>query len=191
MSGDRPPAGTGSPWGLVESPTEQIAQNSLARFATRGAQRPGLLLLERVSEWSLALEEHYLSHCRENGIEPRITAVGIEESQDALRPRLAEFFAPDIGCDAVLVAGDGITVRLAGILHSLGKRIGEDVLMISGVDSPLMEFHTPPITSIDLQPREFGRVCAELILELTDLDGRPATPVRRVVPAPLIVRASA
>lgn len=189
VSGDSPPPGTGTPWGLVESPTEELTEAVFDRLLRRGARRPGLLQVDRVSEWSLAVERCYLRWCAGRGLEPRTLLINIEESNEELTPRFAEFFAEEDGCDGVLTAGDGIAVRVAGILRALGKRVGDDVRLISGVDSPLMEFHVPAITAVDLQPREFGRRCAELILELRDAP-RPSEPVRRTVPAPLLERAS-
>ena len=62
-------------------------------------------------------------------------------------------------------------------------------LLASGVDSPMMEYHTPRITAVDLQPRHFGGVCADLLVSLMAAP-QPLTPVRRVVDAPLIVRES-
>ena len=189
VSGDRPPPGSGTPWGLVESPNDDIVQRVYGRFLDRGAERPGLLQIERVSEWSAELERQYLAWCAAHRVEPRIADVSIHDSNDALQQDLREFFDPEHGCDAVLTAGDGIAIRLAGILRTLGLGLGDDVQLISGVDSSLMEFHTPAITAIDLQPREFGRRCAELALRFLDID-RPDHPERVIVPAPLVVRAS-
>ncbi|KKI17142.1 MULTISPECIES: LacI family DNA-binding transcriptional regulator [unclassified Leucobacter] len=189
VTGDRPPRGFGDPWGIVESPNGELVRTVFDRFLAGGAKRPGMIQIERVSEWTLELEASYLAWCAEHGLEPRIAEVGFHDSNEEILRSLAGFFDETSGCDAVLTAGDGIAVRIAGILRSLGKRVGTDVRLISGVDSPLMEFHTPSITAVDLQPREFGRACAELLLEMLDAE-RPEQPIRRTVPSPLVERAS-
>lgn len=189
VSGDAPPPGTGTPWGLVESPNEASTYAVYDRFLDRGARRPGLILIERVSTWSRDLEAAYRQWCQLHGLSARIARISVRQSNAALIAALADFFDPQGGTDAVLTAGDGIAIRIAGILRSLGHTVGEAVFLASGVDSPLMEFHTPRITAVDLQPRVFGATCADLLVSLLG-QPRPEAPVRRLVPAPLVVRES-
>lgn len=189
VSGDRVPADLGTPWGVVESPNALSTTAVFDRFRAHGAKRPGLIVMERVSSWSLELEAAYDHWVRKQGLESRVAVVDVAHSNEELLATLTPFFAEADGCDAVYVAGDGIAARIAGILRILGREVGTDVRLISAVDSPLMEFHVPAITAVDLQPRLFGGVCAELMLSL--LGGpRPALPDTRVVGAPLIERAS-
>lgn len=189
VCGDPPGPGTGPPWGIVESPNLQSTRMVFDRFLVRGARRPGLILIERVSAWARELEAAYLGWCEERRLTPRVALTSIHHSNEQILADLREWFDPDDGCDAVLVGGDGVAVRIAGILRTLGHQVGESVLLVSGVDSPMMEFHTPRITAVDLQPREFGAVCAELLVELM-ASPRPNRPVHRLVDAPLIERES-
>ncbi|TAM70118.1 MAG: LacI family transcriptional regulator [Microbacteriaceae bacterium] len=189
VSGDPPDPSFHEPWGIVESPNFLTTVQVFDRFLQAGARRPGLLLIDRVSTWAKQLESAYAEWCEEHAIEPRILLVDIHESNDALTTILRPWADSERGCDAILAGGDGIAVRIAGTLRTLGHRVGESIKLISGVDSPMMEFHTPRITAIDLQPREFGSACAELLIELLD-QPRPAAPVRRQVDAPLIARES-
>lgn len=189
VSGDPPDPSFHDPWGIVESPNFETTVQVFDRFLERGSQRPGLLLIDRVSTWAKELEAAYLQWCTSHSIEPRVLRVDIHETNDVLATILRPWVESETGCDAILAGGDGIAVRIAGTLRTLGHRVGETVKLISGVDSPMMEFHTPRITAIDLRPREFGRACAELLIELLD-QPRPAVPVRRRVDAPLVSRES-
>jgi DNA-binding LacI/PurR family transcriptional regulator len=189
VSGDPPYRDTPSPWGIVESPNFSSTAQVFDRFLAEGSRRPGLLLIDRVSTWAKELEMAYLQWCGAHSLEPRVLLVDIYESNDTLISMLGTWADKDTGCDAILAGGDGIAVRIAGTLRTLGHRIGETIKLISGVDSPLMEFHTPRITAVDLQPRKFGRVCAELLIELLD-QPRPEVPIRRQVEAPLVIRDS-
>lgn len=189
VSGDPPAPDVGQPWGIVESPNRDSTRRVFDRFRSRGARRPGLILIERVSTWALELEDAYLGWCREHRIRPRVALTSIHHSNDEILTSLRRWFDRRRGCDAVLVGGDGVAVRVAGILRTLGHQVGESVLLVSGVDSPMMEFHTPRITAVDLQPRRFGSVCAELLVTLIE-DGRPEEPVRRLIDAPLVERES-
>ncbi|GIT81642.1 LacI family transcriptional regulator [Leifsonia sp. LS1] len=188
VTGDAPPPGFPDPWGIVESPNTRTTRDVLDRFVAHGAARPGLLLVEQVSAWAQELEGAYRAWCAERRLEPRVLLTTIHEENAILARRLAEWTGPE-GVDAVLVGADGVAVRVAGLLRTLGLRPGADIKLVSGVDSLIMEFHTPPITSVDLQPRAFGRACGELLLELMD-DDRPAETVRRGLDAVLRVRES-
>lgn len=189
VSGDEPVAATGSPWGVVESPNEASTRAVFDRFEELGARRPGLVLIERVSAWSRDLERAYVRWCAERGRSPRVALTSARTTNAELLADLNEWFDVDSGTDAVLAAGDGIAIRIAGLLRSMGHGVGDTVLLASGVDSPLMEFHTPRITAVDLQPRVFGATCADLLVSLLG-QPRPEAPVRRLVPAPLVVRES-
>lgn len=189
VTGDSPPRGFPDPWGVVESPNERTTRAVLDRFAATGSARPGLLLVERVSSWAQELEAAYRGWCDERRIEPRVLLTTIHEPNEALAERLREWTDPKTGTDAIFVGADGVAVRIAGLLRSLGRRPGTDIRLVSGVDSLIMEFHTPPITAVDLQPRQFGRACGELLLELMDED-RPPQTVRRHLDAVLRIRDS-
>jgi DNA-binding LacI/PurR family transcriptional regulator len=189
VSGDAPSRDFPQPWGIVESPNFTSTVEVFERFRRRGSHRPGLLLIDQVSTWAGELEAAYRHWCAQKLVEPRVLLVDIHAPNDLLATLLAPWVDPESGCDAILAGGDGIAVRIAGILRTLNHRVGDTVQLISGVDSPLMEFHTPRITAVDLQPRKFGRACAELLVEMLD-QPRPATPIRRRVDAPLIVRES-
>lgn len=185
---DPPPAGTRPPWGLVESDTRTSTTDALELMATRGARRPGLLTVERVSQWTAGIESRYLEWAAEHRIDPIVVHLNPGEGNDTLSQKLAE--AVNLGCDGLLICGDSVAVRIAGVLRSLGHSPGDSVQLISGVDSTMMEFHTPPITSIDLSPHAFGLHAAAMMLELLERPDRPADPRREVLPAPLVRRAT-
>ncbi len=189
VTGDPPSPDFPAPWGIVESPNDRTTREVFDRFLAEGARRPGLLLVERVSTWSRELEAAYLQWCADTRVEPRVILIDIHDSNRTFADSLGRSVAPGSGCDALLVGADGVAVRVAGILRTLGHRPGESIKLISGVDSPIMEFHTPPITAVDLQPRAFGAACAELLLELLD-QPRPEKTVRRIFDATLTVRES-
>jgi DNA-binding LacI/PurR family transcriptional regulator len=188
VTGDSPPPGFPDPWGIVESPNTRTTREVLDRFVAHGAAQPGLLLVEQVSAWAQELEAAYREWCAERRLEARVLLTTIHEANGTLARRLAGWTGEQ-GVDAILVGADGVAVRVAGLLRTLGLRPGLDIKLVSGVDSLIMEFHTPPITSVDLQPREFGRACGELLLELMDQDRPPAT-VRRGLDAVLHIRDS-
>ncbi|MEV0198103.1 substrate-binding domain-containing protein, partial [Nonomuraea sp. NPDC050691] len=77
---------------------------------------------------------------------------------------------------------------LGPLLREEGRVPGRDLLLASCVDSQAMQLADPPITAIDLRPREAGVRCAALLFDL--LAGRAQPGAERVHPIELLVRDS-
>jgi LacI family transcriptional regulator len=92
------------------------------------------------------------------------------------------------GIDAVFCASDEIGRGIADGLRDLGIKVPEEVALV-GVDNwrPLATSCRPPLTTVDLQLEEVGRVAAEELL--TRIAGGSATGVR-LLPCRMVVRAS-
>lgn len=188
---DPAPPGSGEPWGVVESDTHTSTTEALELMISRGCERPGLLTVETVSQWTVGIEARYREWCDTRGVPPEIVRLDPGEGNESLRQKLAEAIGENAdSCDGLFICGDSIAVRIAGVLRSLGHIVGEDVKLVSGVDSTMMEYHTPPITSIDLSPLIFGQRAARMMLELLEHRQRPASIRREVLPAPLVPRAT-
>ena len=89
---------------------------------------------------------------------------------------------------ALIAGGNQI---LAGALRTLrrrGMRPGKDIALVCCDDVPLSELHNPPISVIDRDVAEIGKVAARLVLERLR---KPATPPRKVtLPTALVLRES-
>ncbi|MEV4172850.1 LacI family DNA-binding transcriptional regulator [Nonomuraea sp. NPDC049709] len=86
--------------------------------------------------------------------------------------------------DALVCAPAGAATEVAPLL----REAGAGVLLASCVDSAATRLADPPITAIDLRPREAGASCAELLFEL--LSGAAPAGTERVHPIELEIRAS-
>ncbi len=188
---DPPPPGTPLPWGVVEPDTHTSTVTALDFMASRGSERPGLLTVETVSQWTASIEAGYREWCATRQVEPEVVRIDSSERNEAVREKLAAALTGTPGaCDGLFICGDSIAARIAGVLRSLGLTVGEDVRLVSGVDSTMMEYHTPPISSVDLTPGLFGQRAATMMLELLSREERPASPLREVLPTPLVPRAT-
>ncbi|MFG6192443.1 substrate-binding domain-containing protein [Nonomuraea sp. JJY05] len=86
--------------------------------------------------------------------------------------------------DALVCAPAGAATEVAPLL----REAGVNVLLASCVDSAATRQSDPPITAIDLRPKEAGASCAELLFEL--LSGAVPVGTERVHPIELSIRAS-
>ncbi|MCS3426667.1 LacI family DNA-binding transcriptional regulator [Leucobacter aridicollis] len=191
VSIDPPPPGTQEPWGVVESDTSTSTAQSLDLMRERGSARPGVLVVETESQWTMSVLRRYDSWCAEHDISPLVLHVDLTQGNDKLRAQLAEIIdAEGAACDGLFICGDSVAARIAGVLRGLGHAIGDSVNLVSGVDSTIMEYHTPPITSVDMNPVQFGRHAAEMMRTLLKSNTRPQQQLNDVLAAPLVVRAT-
>ncbi|UTX53961.1 LacI family DNA-binding transcriptional regulator [Leucobacter aridicollis] len=191
VSIDPPPPGTPAPWGIVESDTSTSTAQSLDLMRERGSTRPGVLVVETESQWTASVLSQYEKWCAENGVQSLVLHVDLTQGNDRLRAQLAEIIdGAGAACDGLFICGDSVAARIAGVLRSLGHTIGDSVKLVSGVDSTIMEYHTPPITSVDMNPVQFGLHAAEMMRTLLQSSGRPDRQLTEVLEAPLVVRAT-
>ncbi len=94
---------------------------------------------------------------------------------------------PDL--DAVFVASDMMAVGALRTLHAAGRRIPEDIAVVSFDDNatlaPAMD---PPLTSVHQDPREQVHAMVETLMQL--LEDQSLKPRQQVLPVSLSVRAS-
>lgn len=91
--------------------------------------------------------------------------------------------------DGVFCASDQIARGVLDALREAGRRVPDEIGVV-GVDnwSVMSTASRPPLTSVDLQLREVGRIAAERLLEC--VAGTSLEPGVELVPSRLVVRAS-
>ncbi|MEB4615768.1 LacI family DNA-binding transcriptional regulator [Leucobacter sp. M11] len=197
---DPPPPSAERPWGIIESDNAGLVREAFGHLASRGSRLPALLTVETVSDWTAQVERGYLAWCAERGIEPAVIRTSVTHSNEEVR-QILERALPSArqpgdaqrereARDGLFVCGDGFALRIAGVLRSMGLSVGEDVHLVSGVDSTIMQYHTPPISSVDMNPYAYGVRAAQMIHRLLKLPERPSPPSYEVIPAPIIARAT-
>jgi len=89
---------------------------------------------------------------------------------------------------AVFVANNLMTLGALRAIHETGRRIPEDLAVVSFDDMPWASSINPPLTSVAQPDREIGKTAAGLLLARI---AEPDRPIRRVVlETQLVVRAS-
>jgi DNA-binding LacI/PurR family transcriptional regulator len=95
--------------------------------------------------------------------------------------------APDL--DSVFVASDMMAVGALRTLSAAGRRIPDDVAVVSFDDNAtLAPAMTPPLTSVHQDPREQVHAMVATLMRL--LEGQESKPAHQVLPVSLTVRES-
>ena len=88
----------------------------------------------------------------------------------------------------VFVANDLMATGAMSVLHSLGKRVPEDIAIVGFDNSPAATSGAVGLTTVHQPSREMGREMARMLLRL--LRGEPTEPAL-IMPIQLVVRDSA
>jgi LacI family transcriptional regulator len=90
---------------------------------------------------------------------------------------------------AVICYNDLVALGLCRALIELGIRVPDDVSVVGYDDLGLLEYISPPLTSVHVPKREVGRIAAEIVhRELTE--GPSGSPQKVYLRAELVVRGS-
>ena len=172
--------------GLVSADYESATVMLLDLFERGGAKRIGLLSAIAETDWARRVRSVYETWCASRGRDP-LLALHSVTSPDETWTIGAEGLL-DLGCDAILC---GPPVAAHGVLTAANAReipIGEELLTACVVDAPSLATSVPPVTSVDLQPRESGRASVDLLVGI--LKGEQSKDARVQIDARLVERAS-
>src|SRR5205085_4358115 len=89
---------------------------------------------------------------------------------------------------AILVASDRMAIGGYGAVSGLGPRIPGDVALVGYDDIAPSALLNPPLTTVRTAYHDFGRLAAQLLLDM--IEGRLEPPQRVVIEPELIVRGS-
>ncbi|MFC4113308.1 LacI family DNA-binding transcriptional regulator [Nonomuraea zeae] len=175
--------------GVVWSDHAPMLARLLDHLRESGAARPGLIVAGDESDWAASVHRGYLDWCGSHGVAPLVRRVSFDATGDEVRAAARALLdAKDVSrggpMDALVCAPAGAATEVAPLL----REAGADVLLASCVDSAGTRLADPPITAIDLRPREAGASCAELLFEL--LSGAAPAGTERLHPIELALRAS-
>jgi DNA-binding LacI/PurR family transcriptional regulator len=181
---DAPPAA-----GVVSFDHERAITELLDHLVGRGARRPALISPPLDTAWARQVNAAYDRWCERVGSARQVvTAPFLADATSIERP-LDQLFAGTEQPDAIVVAQDGIAAAVSAAITARGQSVGSDMLLAACVDGLAVRSSIPPITAIDLIPREHGKACADLLLSLLSDDAD--VPTRTLTLEPVLhLRAS-
>lgn len=174
--------------GRVEGDFRPAMTELLDHLGEQGARRVALIAPGPETAWGLELRAAYQAWCSERGRKEMLFDVSFPGSPERVRDATMGALRADPPADAVVSGIDGGAIGALIAAAELGRRVPEDLLVASCVDSPALRACGPAITALDPRPDEMGRRLAGLLHSL--LDGAlPHGTIQAVQPR-LVVRAS-
>ncbi|MFV0458722.1 MAG: LacI family DNA-binding transcriptional regulator [Actinomycetales bacterium] len=191
VSAEPLPADLAPAAGTVSFDHERAATDLLNHLAAQGARRIALISPPLDTSWARQISVAYTTWCRRSGSTPQVVTAPFLADQDSIRQPVEELFADGREPDAILVAQDGIAAAVSAAVTARGHVVGADVLLAACVDGLSVRSCVPPITAIDLLPREHGQACADLLLSVLDEDAHSNPAARSLTLEPVLrLRAS-
>lgn len=171
---------------LVTADYETATVQLVDLLASSGAERIGLLSAIAETDWAVRVRYEYEQWCLAQGRTPLVELHSVTAPDETWEQGAGVLL--DAGCDAVLC---GPPVAAHALLRVASEReivVGQNLLMACVVDAPSLASAVPPVTSVNLQPRESGRASVDLLVGI--LRGDRPRDARVLIPATLIERAS-
>ena len=154
----------------VREATEHLLSHGYRRILAIGA-RPHLFTgSERVAGYVSTMQRAHLK-----------SETYLVESENDLDPELIRgLLKTKAGkLDAILTLNGITTMVILKFLRQLGKRLGQDIALISFDDFELAELLTPSLTVVRQPAAELGRRAAELLF--TRMESKKASPSQEIV----------
>lgn len=172
--------------GVVLSDHAAMLASLLDHLWSAGARRIALLASSSVTDWGATLQRAYRSWCAGSDAPVLLRDLPFGSSATSVQESVLALL--DVGIDALVCAPDGSAMAALPVLRAAGRHIGDDLLLASCVDSTPLAHADPPVTAIDLRPREAGAACAKLLFALINGEAEEGAVVRQ--PIGLVARAS-
>lgn len=161
---------------------------ALDHLWSMGYRRPAILTSARTMSYTTDSIRAYEEWAERHAVLPIIGTVAetsVASGEEAGRRLLRQANAPD----SVYATTDDIALGLILAGRSLGLDIPDQLGVIAGSDTPLMQSATPAVTALDLQPARLGGMAIELLVrQLTRPGSQPAA--HAIVPFSLMERES-
>ncbi|WP_431921518.1 substrate-binding domain-containing protein [Amycolatopsis tucumanensis] len=148
-----------------------VLEQLLDHLATAGAQHIAPLASSTVTDWGRTLQRTYLGWSERR--RPRLWEMAFGSPSTVMQDNVRALLNADADVDALVCAPDGAAAAVLPVIRAAGRTIGRDLLLASCVDSTALAH--PPITAIDLRPRDAGDSGARLLFDILSGEAPPGT----------------
>ncbi len=182
---ERDPSDEDDPW-WVGADTLTNTHTALDHLAASGSRR--IALVGRSNHtWTADTDLAYQTWCEARGHEPLKIEVDLAHDDEEAAARIREVLSSEHRPDGIFAAPEWFATAAVRTARSMGLDIPGDVRVAAGSDGDRAYDSDPPVTALDLHPRQVAAAAIELLL--ARVEGAEVMHPR-VVHASLNVRAS-
>ncbi|MEU9593545.1 substrate-binding domain-containing protein [Streptomyces sp. NPDC048219] len=162
-----------------------VAELLLAHLHERGAVRPALIVGSGTRHSSVDALAAYERIAERHGWTPVVARVPESGGEEAGYERCAALLAEHPDVDAVCALVDAFAVGAVRAIRDSGRRVPDDVMVVTRYDGLRARTCEPPLTAVDLHLDRAASDAVELLL--ARLRGDTATPSVTVSPRPRVI----
>lgn len=162
------PPGMPQPTATVAIDHGSATRLLLDRLAAGGARRIAMLAPESDQMWASEVSDAAARWASESEVELHVVRRAIAPLSTQLQSIVREVVASIPGVDAIVCVPAGLGVGVLSALRELNYAVPGDIQIVSYVDSPTLPIVEPPISALDLRPREAGSRTAQLLAGLLE-----------------------
>jgi DNA-binding LacI/PurR family transcriptional regulator len=152
--------------GRVESDHDGATRALLDHLAERGAERIALLCPGPETSFGHDIRRSFESWCADAGRDAVVHEVPFALHPEDIQRAVTEALSARRPPDAIVSVPDGGASSALQEVLGQGRRVPDDLLVASYVDSSALRALAIPITAVDIAPREMGRRAVRLLAQL-------------------------
>jgi DNA-binding LacI/PurR family transcriptional regulator len=171
----------------VDDDSAEGTRAMLDHLLAHGARDVAVVTWPTTDYWTQTALATYRAWCGEHGLHPRVENVE-EDSEGALDAAARRLLEGPRRPDAVFGIYELPAIAVLRRAAELGISVPADLMVAGPSDFGLAEKSTPPMTTLEYDARQHGRMAAEMLIKL--LRGEPIDEPRRLLRTSLVERAS-
>lgn len=171
------PPGVPQPTASVMADHDAATRLLLERLREGGARSIVVLIPDIDQMWVRAVHDAAADWSAERGLGLSFLPLTGVPVATELRLIVDGLIAARPDVDAIVCVPDGLGVGILSTLQEFGRSVPGDIQIVSYVDSATLPIVQPPISALDLRPREAGLRAGQLLVSILEGDG-PASEAR-------------
>jgi LacI family transcriptional regulator len=172
---------------IVVNNEESCAQ-AVTHFTTNGFQNIALITTTSAQSQMMDRLKGYIKAIKRSGFKPLIKKINYTENHAIINREIENFLNNNPKIDAILFTTNYLAINGLGVIRKLGRKIPNDIAVISFDDHVLFQLHNPPITSITQPVEQISEhVINTLMLKLA---GKISPQTCLEIPTSLLLRQS-
>jgi DNA-binding LacI/PurR family transcriptional regulator len=175
---------------VVEPDDRAGTREILAHLRQAGAASPGLIVLPPLYASTADTAAAYASWCAENGVPERCVVTDIADllvdRHSVIAAAVDRLLAQ--GVDAIHCPVEQLGMAALAALQERGVAVPADVMLSTTNDAGRAEVASPPVTTLDTDHADVGRLAVEVLLDV--VAGTRTPPFRARVACRITARAS-